>query len=473
MPSHENITDALPNSPEEKSLLEAAIQKLLLSAPEVWTVLDYDQLTAVEQRTLFLLTSAGMVERRVGFWCQHVNNADGVEAKCTMTGEGGFAEALQPLLARLQEVWRDAWDEWIAGGQSMSFPLNVEKLTPEYWRLTDQGVLAVQDLRSNKPDVVVDFVLKQEFFRDRPAVGGYGKLLALTGASGRDLPTETVDIGNWDQGAEKFAEVMTKAISDSLADAPGTHQPHTNQATASSTGAVPLDTGDEELESGVKTFERGDLIILPDHIELCGVRFCAGSRSESKRKLLNVLANKDKSGRTRAYSGKRLAEALQLKDATKIAGLVRDLRAQIKSTLQKHGQIDCDPKDIIQSGGWGYRLSEKLSVQEVDKGGKAPLQDHETGQSRHGDPVRDTVNGPVSDSVLPSGDTVATRQIRILQVLKSGQELRAPAIADELGSPLSTVKRDLKSLKGEGKIEFVGPPKTGHYRLCSRVDSGN
>lgn len=49
--------------------------------------------------------------------------------------------------------------------------------------------------------------------------------------------------------------------------------------------------------------------------------------------------------------------------------------------------------------------------------------------------------------------------------MESGRELRVPQIANELGCSERTAKRDLDDLKDEKRIEFVGAPKTGFYKL--------
>lgn len=51
--------------------------------------------------------------------------------------------------------------------------------------------------------------------------------------------------------------------------------------------------------------------------------------------------------------------------------------------------------------------------------------------------------------------------------LRKGRQLRAPEIAARLGCSAKTIKRDLEALRDAAQIDFVGPPKTGHYRLKS------
>jgi len=64
------------------------------------------------------------------------------------------------------------------------------------------------------------------------------------------------------------------------------------------------------------------------------------------------------------------------------------------------------------------------------------------------------------------GDVPANvRRNQILTALAGGSELRIATIAKELRCSTKTVKRDLEALKDEHPIEFVGPAKTGHYRI--------
>jgi Predicted transcriptional regulator len=56
--------------------------------------------------------------------------------------------------------------------------------------------------------------------------------------------------------------------------------------------------------------------------------------------------------------------------------------------------------------------------------------------------------------------------MKILQILADGRQIRLPAIASQIGKSERTVRRDLDSLRAAGKIEFIGSPRTGYYRLC-------
>ena len=54
---------------------------------------------------------------------------------------------------------------------------------------------------------------------------------------------------------------------------------------------------------------------------------------------------------------------------------------------------------------------------------------------------------------------------RILELLGDGGKLRSTCIANHLGCSLKTVKRELETLRLAGRIEFIGPSKTGTYQL--------
>jgi len=64
-------------------------------------------------------------------------------------------------------------------------------------------------------------------------------------------------------------------------------------------------------------------------------------------------------------------------------------------------------------------------------------------------------------------DTPASRRQRILELLGDGGKLRSTCIATHLGCSLKNVKRELETLRLAGKIEFIGPNKTGTYQLVA------
>ena len=50
-------------------------------------------------------------------------------------------------------------------------------------------------------------------------------------------------------------------------------------------------------------------------------------------------------------------------------------------------------------------------------------------------------------------------------MLRNGAKARAGCVAKQFGCSAKTAKRDLAELRERGLVEFVGAPRTGHYRL--------
>ena len=71
---YENVSDVLPKTTEEVCQIQARIPTLLMRIPKRWTRWEPDKLTAMQERTLFLLVSAGLVERRCRLRMQFLNH---------------------------------------------------------------------------------------------------------------------------------------------------------------------------------------------------------------------------------------------------------------------------------------------------------------------------------------------------------------------------------------------------------------
>ena len=99
----------------EADLLKPAIAELLRTIPESWAEFDLDRLTVVQDRALFLLTAAGMVERRGWLRSTIANHPTAFEVRFQATGEGGFAKAMEQAVATEYETWKEAWQTWKTG----------------------------------------------------------------------------------------------------------------------------------------------------------------------------------------------------------------------------------------------------------------------------------------------------------------------------------------------------------------------
>ena len=81
---------------------------------------------------------------------------------------------------------------------------------------------------------------------------------------------------------------------------------------------------------------------------------------------------------------------------------------------------------------------------------------------RINDPINDRKNEPPGP---PPKDGLNPRQRWYLEALASGKEVRATDLQRHWGVSEKTARRDVAALKERGLIEFVGPLRTGRYRL--------
>lgn len=218
----ENVSEVLPKTIKEVCQIQSQIPRMLMDIPELWTEWDPDKLTDIQERTLFLLVAAGLVERRCRLRMQMLNHPRTVEAFLTFTGESGVS-SLEQVAALMWQEWEDAWKKWKETETAETSPFHSERMKPEEWRLTAQGVLAQSDLREGRLALVFDFVLKREFFRDRLPVKGTSELLRIdreeesgTAEPQTDTASETaasgVKVDNWHEGADAIANAFGPMI---------------------------------------------------------------------------------------------------------------------------------------------------------------------------------------------------------------------------------------------------------------------
>lgn len=208
-PSQSNIPGRI-TAPVD--MLKPAIAELLRRIPETWQAYRPDDLTETQSQALFLLTAAGLVERRERFRLRMMNHPVIVEATITATGEYGGVEAMHPLAASTWAEWQDAYRQWKKSDTADVPPMHCERLEPSEWRLTDQGTTARKDLTDGEEARVRDFVLKCGFFQNRPPVRGVGALVKMDKTKAEPAAPGTVNIGNWGEGGEALAQAITKAF---------------------------------------------------------------------------------------------------------------------------------------------------------------------------------------------------------------------------------------------------------------------
>ena len=76
--------------------------------------------------------------------------------------------------------------------------------------------------------------------------------------------------------------------------------------------------------------------------------------------------------------------------------------------------------------------------------------------------LADTVN----DTVKPQIDTVNDS---VFSLLKENKKIKANEISERLKVSLSTVRRKIKELRDNGKIERIGSDKTGYWRIIESI----
>lgn len=202
-------------------------------------------------------------------------------------------------------------------------------------------------------------------------------------------------------------------------------------------------------------FRGGTLVFFEDRVEFCGRVICKGPRSESRRRILNLLASKS-GERYRAFSGEEIAKAVGVTGgARSVPGVIRELRDDFVELLRDLS-VSAGRFDVIRSGSAGYHLAECISVQTIDPPA-APSNSA----------ITDTVDVRNADvrNVRNPIDAPDPRIQWILRQLGNGVQLKGPDVVKEFKCSDKTALRLLGMLKDRGKIEFVGSPRTGYYRL--------
>lgn len=209
-------------------------------------------------------------------------------------------------------------------------------------------------------------------------------------------------------------------------------------------------------------FNGGTMAFFPDRVELCGVDICSGPRSRNRRRLLDLLRSKRSDGTFVAYSGDKLVAEAGLNGGA--PGAVRDLREAIRAALRDGANTVCGKDEVILSGGPGYRLIESVKIKMSSEIADA-IAGTTTDNTDIGDD-RDDYDLPDTDVLDVPDDPTLDRQAWILEQLENGVRLKGPDVVRNFACSPKTAQRDLTALRDAGTIEFVGPARTGYYRLC-------
>jgi CheY-like chemotaxis protein len=287
----------------------------------------------------------------------------------------------------------------------------------------------------------------QNLLREIRAMKGYQHIPIIVMTShGHDSPDLAVEAlrvnGATDYIKKPFPEkghTLEKAVKDAVRAA-GRDRP----------GAATLQ-GAEEVQPP-QSFQEGDMVFFADRVELCGVKVCGDGGLI--RRILDELKQTGAKGDYVRCGGEDLARRVGCdRGQNGVAECIRDFRDAACQALRDQANIACDRlSDIIQNDRrYGYRLSKKIVVRESHDPINGP-----------DDPQNDPVSDPVND---PLSGILNERQEWAMKQLAARGKVRSSEIAGQFGCSATTAKRDMKELRRMGKVEFYGPPRTGHWRL--------
>lgn len=245
MASHDDARTGRNDPPA--SPLRQDVAALLRIIPDNWSEFDRDELTDAQNKSLYAMIAAGLVERRGRIRIAFAGRGESFEVRYQATREAGMAAALASAVSEMFLAWQDAWTRWTKSEASSGVPFVAESLKPQEWRLTSEGVIARSDLADN-PNMVIDFVLKTGFYgsgyRHRAFIASLPKLEAGATAERSSGPNQTAEatrppvegtgtlvekrrrmrptepsnvaVTNWAEGTDSFAQLLAPMF-DALA----------------------------------------------------------------------------------------------------------------------------------------------------------------------------------------------------------------------------------------------------------------
>jgi len=300
----------------------------------------------------------------------------------------------------------------------------------------------------------------QNLLREIRSTKGYQDIpIIVMTTHGHDSPDLAVEVFRCD-GASDFVKkpfpdsghTLEKAVHDALA-ASGRSRP----GAIKRSGAV--------KQKPPQPFECGEMVFSEDRVELCEVKICGGPESGMIRRILDELRHKNTHDRYVRYDGSELAKRVGCdRGQNGVAEAVRDFRNSVCEVMQDEANVQMNRLHdiILNDRRYGYRLPSKITVRDADDPADDP-------QSESGDPPNDPVNerrDPVNAPLTVADDPANNeRQQWALGRMHVGRELRKADVADHFECSKETARRDLKDLRRRGIIEFIGPSKTGYWRL--------
>jgi CheY-like chemotaxis protein len=216
----------------------------------------------------------------------------------------------------------------------------------------------------------------------------------------------------------------------------------------------------------LRPFQGGELVLFPDHAELCGVRIITDRGDGHSLTMLRQLSARTAHGRFVRLSASDLGAKLRVGEGT-ITGCAKTIRESIKDRLRRECGLECGDQDVLARDNQGYHLNDqKIRTRSGDSADPA----HVPGDTQRADPG-DTEHVPADvPGDMPGHNE---RQQWVLQQLGRGVKLCRTAIEDQFRVGMKTAKRDLAELREQGLVEWVAEPRPGHYRLGANGGRSN
>lgn len=79
--------------------------------------------------------------------------------------------------------------------------------------------------------------------------------------------------------------------------------------------------------------------------------------------------------------------------------------------------------------------------------------------------IEENSGGVAIELIKSTSETRVKTPEAILQALKEDSSLTLAEVADRIGKSVSAVERAAKKLSDQGKLEYIGPQKGGHWEV--------
>jgi hypothetical protein len=247
-----------------------AIEALLKRIPETWGPFDPDGLSVVEGQALFLLATAGLVEvgRYVRVrWSTHPTS---FEIKYTVVGSWFDEERFKPGLAVwaisairsiLLRAWKEAIREWWEETRQTGMPFVCERLQPQRWRLSYDGMVAKRAFASEDEEAVHAAMINVLYI----PIYHEGEV-KVESCEPNDATLTDVRVVNSPEMAEQNAEALRKMLAPLLEKCvESVVRPHSRSESAPASGTEASSEPSRRTTGDVPTLATTSPVLDPVH----------------------------------------------------------------------------------------------------------------------------------------------------------------------------------------------------------------